>query len=82
MRVKMRARESITPVRSRPALSTNMQLITIGALLLKTLSVSSAVSTPETSSTPIALSATRSGESHSRRNAVKTATTRQKTMMR
>ena len=36
MRVKIRARESITPVRSKPALSTNMELITIGALLLKT----------------------------------------------
>ncbi len=82
IRMKMRARVSIAPVRSSPALKTNMQLITIGALLLKTVSVSSALRTPVTSSTPIALSATRSGDSHSRRKAVKTATTSAKTMMR
>ena len=38
MRRKIRARASIAPVLSSAALSTNMQPITIGALLLKTAS--------------------------------------------
>ena len=81
-RIKTRASESIAPVRSSPALKTNMQPITTGALLLKTASVSSALRIPVTSSTPIALSATRSGDAHSRRKAVKTVATSAKTMMR
>ena len=58
MRMNPRASVSIAPVRSSAALRTNMELMMIGALLLKTVSVSSAVSTPVTSNTPIALNAT------------------------
>ena len=81
-RKKIRARASIAPVRSSAALRTNMQPIVIGALLLKTLSVSSALRVPLSKSTPSALKATRSGESHSRTKARKTPATRAKTRMR
>ena len=47
-RRKSRARASIAPVLSNAALSTNMQPITIGALLLKTASVSSVPRMPVT----------------------------------
>ena len=80
MRRKTRASASIAPVLSNAALRTNMQPITIGALLLKTASASLVLRMPVTSRRPIALSATMSGASHSRRKAMKTRPTSAKTM--
>lgn len=82
IRKKIRASASIAPVRSKAALRTNMQPIVIGALLLKTLSASSAWIVPVMSRMPRALSATTSGASHSRRKAMKAKTTSAKTMIR
>ena len=59
-----------------------MQPIVIGALLLKTFIVSSLLKIPVRRSTPSALKAATSGESHSRTKTMKTPITSAKTMIR
>ena len=75
-RVKFSASQSITPVRSRAALSTNIAPIVIGAELLKRFSILSEGRTPVTKTAASAPSAMRSGDPHSRMKATKTPSVR------